>query len=58
MYREEFQVSEKFSYGPNNYKGKNLMSRTQWMRFQRKKKVEKKVVESSSNKPYQNQMTD
>lgn len=51
-YQEKFQVSEKHSYGPSNYKGKNPMSRTQWKRFYRKNKAEKEVAESSSNKPY------
>lgn len=51
-------MSEKRSYGLSNYKGKNPVSRTQWRRFQRKKKEEREVVESSSNKTYQNQVDD
>lgn len=56
-YKEKFQVSNKHSYGPRNYKRKNPMSRSQWRRFQRKKKAEKEAHESSNNKPYQNRVS-
>ena len=55
-YRENFQMSERRSYGPNNYKGKNPMSRIQWRRFQRKKKAEKEATQSSNNQAYQSQV--
>lgn len=57
-YRENFQVSERYSYGTNNYKGKNMMSSNQLRRFQRKKKAEKEAVESSNNKSYQSRVSD
>jgi hypothetical protein len=41
--------ANKFSYR-NNYKGKNPMTRTQWRRFQRKKKLATQKVKAGSNK--------
>lgn len=38
-YRKEFQVSRKSAYISENYKGKNLMTRSQWRRKHKKRKA-------------------
>jgi hypothetical protein len=40
--------ANKYGYR-NNYKGKNPMTRTQWRRFQRKKKLAAQQVKAGSN---------
>src|ERR1044072_4035803 len=48
-YHDNSQVSKNYSYTSKNYMGKNLMTRTQWRRYQRKKKAEAQASTSSSN---------
>ena len=56
-YLDNFEMSERRSCGPGNYKDKNLMSRTQWRRLQRKKKAQKEATKSNNNnKPYRSQV--
>lgn len=55
-YRKEFQDDRKTSHISKNYKGKNPMTRSQWIREQRRRKAQREVgekekVESSTNVP-------
>src|ERR1044072_780030 len=47
-FHDNSQVSKNYSYTSKNYMGKNPMTRTQWRRFQRKKKAEDQASTSSS----------
>ena len=51
-YNDNSQVSKNYSYGTKNYLGKNPMTRTQWRRFQRKKKPEAEATTSSSSSKF------
>lgn len=42
------QATNKHPYNPN-YKGKSLMTRTQWLRYQRQKKVSREMQDSGNN---------
>lgn len=58
-YRKEFQTSRKPDYIFENYKGENLMTRSQWRREQRRRKVQREIeakenVESITNVPSRN----
>ena len=55
-YRREFQADKKTSHVSENYKEKNLITRSQWRREQRRKKSQKDAgkkdkPESSTNVP-------
>lgn len=49
----KYHLLNKEPYVSTNYKGKNPMTRTQWRRYQRKKKEPRETQQSSNNKPYQ-----
>src|ERR1044072_533713 len=47
-YHDNSQMSKNYSYTSKNYMGKNPMTRTQWRRYQRKKKAEAQASTSNS----------
>src|ERR1044072_1055127 len=47
-FHDNSQVSKNYSYTSKNYMGKNPMTRKQWRRYQRKKKVEAQASTSNS----------
>lgn len=49
FYHDKSHVLKKYSYGPYNYIGKSLMTRTMWRRYQRHKKASFEGVEFSAN---------
>lgn len=49
LYQDNSQVSKKYSHVFQNYMGKNPMTRTQWRRHQRNKKVAQEAGSSSRN---------
>lgn len=53
-YNKEFQADRKTSHISENYKGKNLMTRSQWRREQRKRKAHREAGEKEKDEPNTN----
>lgn len=56
-YRKEFQASRKAAHISENYNGKNPMTRSQWKREQKRRKMQREIgarenVESNTNVPF------